>query len=573
MLGRFRTTLGGLSAALITTSCMKKNVAFQEEYYTPEQVGLCNGLDGKPTWVTHKGSVYDITEFIAVHPGGQQFIERAAGGDVGAFWNVWQKHYRSPKVIEVLEANRIGALLVKESSSDSAATVAQEHPYDHEPVRNRSVHKVQCEYPFTTETNLLPLSQSYLTPADTLYVRNHAPVPYHLTAEEHMLQLQDPGDEQNDIKGADMRIRMVDLFKKYPNVTITAVMQCAGNRTAEDILASGVAGNGFAGTPHEDIGNGMMGNGRWTGIRLADVLEDYFPVQCRQQRQLGFCSSSNTDGAINADEDAERDLDRWHVRFLGADEYESSTPLSHVLAARSDCLLVTDMNDGPLSGDHGYPLRVLLPGLAGARSVKWLEEIVLSRAPSDGPWNTYYYRTTKGNHIQSLPLQSVILSPGKGDVVTANVPVEGEDLPAAGEQWVDVKGVAYSGGSGRAIRSVQVSADQGKTWQTAVLHTEELQPDDSNAFYGWVRYSAKVKIPAPVTNSNSVVEVEPTISLWCRAEDSNGEVQPEISPKQRGYLYNGWNKVTVTVRTAPPTSVPVAASNSATGVNIHKNSL
>ena len=68
--------------------------------------------------------------------------------------------------------------------------------------------------------------------------------------------------------------------------------------------------------------------------------------------------------------------EEWHVIFQGADEYETSTPLKHLLQESSDCVLATHMNGHPLSLDHGYPIRVVLPGIAGARNVKWLESIV-----------------------------------------------------------------------------------------------------------------------------------------------------------------------------------------------------
>ena len=86
-----------------------------------------------------------------------------------------------------------------------------------------------------------------------------------------------------------------------------------------------------------------------SGVLLKNVLKDMFPTECDDK--------SNT----------------WHVIFEGADDYETSTPLSHILDEENDCLLATKMNGENISPDHGYPIRVILPGIAGARNVKWLK--------------------------------------------------------------------------------------------------------------------------------------------------------------------------------------------------------
>ena len=82
-------------------------------------------------------------------------------------------------------------------------------------------------------------------------------------------------------------------------------------------------------------------------------------------------------------------------------------------------------------------------GIAGARSVKWLQSIKLSRKPSESPWNSYYYRRNDGSHIQELPINSIILSPKNGNIsINKN------------EMMLHVEGVAYSSGNG--IQKVEV---------------------------------------------------------------------------------------------------------------------
>ena len=245
-------------------------------------------------------------------------------------------------------------------------------------------------------------------------------------------------------------ISIKDMLKKHKQINITSVLQCAGNRASEDIKATGKTG--FVGTPFENIQNGEVGNILWTGVSLKEVLKETFPNECDEE---------------------ENETEKWHVVCEGADEYESSTPLSHILQAKTDCILATKMNGEVLPRDHGYPVRVLLPGIAGARNVKWLQSIKLSKSPSRSPWNSHYYRRNDGSHIQKIPLNSLILSPIKGDVATLNK-----------DGSIDIEGVAYSGGSGKEIHKVEVSIDGGKSWTDCKLLLEEIKKDDSSAFFG-----------------------------------------------------------------------------------------
>ena len=133
-------------------------------------------------------------------------------------------------------------------------------------------------------------------------------------------------------------------------------MQCAGNRRADMLRVRPVAGDPW--------GPGAIGNARWTGVRLADVLE-----------------------AVGVHDDA-----RLHVAFACRDacdvdgkqfHYEASIPMSKAMS--QDVLLAYAMNGEPLAPEHGYPLRVVTPGYAGVRSPKWLCRIEVRDTPSDCP--------------------------------------------------------------------------------------------------------------------------------------------------------------------------------------------
>ena len=230
--------------------------------------------------------------------------------------------------------------------------------------------------------------------------------------------------------------------------------------------------------------------------------------------------------------------DDWHVIFSGADEYETSSPLSLLLDPDADCLLAVGMNEGDLTRDHGYPIRAILPGIAGCRNVKYLESIRLSRTPCDSPWNAHYYKEADGKHIQKLPLQSILLLPKKNTLISEN-----ED------DFVKVKGVAYTGAERSRIEKVEITIDNGKTWSEAKLlwedeenmHDDDDDDGDHHHYHrhrhAWVRFESVVAIPKDNKNEK--------IYIYSKATDSNGLAQPKYSPKQRGYLYNGWGKTSL----------------------------
>ena len=494
-----------------------------EPVYTKEQVSEADGVGGRPMWITYRDGVYDVTEFHRIHPGGDLILQ-GVGGDVSAFWDIWAYHHHAPLVGKYLEKLRIGALKEYTAVEESTEEEEEENdPYESEPVRDINVQTVFTERPYCSETPNAVLGVSYLTSAEALYVRNHAPVPdcawapldeSRLSHAQHHEVIFETVCVDADTRGAqdaaagvdaaaadadtDSAFTVAQLQAQYGTTTITSILQCAGNRASEDIAATG--DSGFTGSPFETITQGMLGNAQWSGVRLADVLPSLYPAQCAAALKHG-------EG-------------KWHVVFEGADGYSASTPLARVLRRENDCLLCTQMNGQPLTADHGYPMRALLPGVAGARNVKWLQSVSIQRTPVDAPWNSYYYKNAKAEQIQALPLQSLILEQ-KQKATNGNE-----------ETAIEVSGVAYSGGTGNAIAKVEVSTDGGQSWIDATLKVDEVKEDGSHRNFGWIRWEA------------SLPEVK-TSSVCCRAIDTEGNTQPAISPKERGYLYNGWQTVQV----------------------------
>lgn len=302
----------------------------------------------------------------------------------------------------------------------------------------------QTMRPFSSQTVRWAMAQEFVTKNVDFYVRNHAPVPDSLGDEHELfftmaapaprkagfgvrnpqvvaelerfkakaeaggarvsvaLSTPDAADDSAAVAVLRKQRPLVsttvgDLRKHRPFAHITSVMQCAGNRGKQMIDQN--RPTAFSGTPFDELDVGMMGNAVWSGPRLWDVLKSVFPdLATLPQAQL----------------------ERLHVQFEAADEYSSSTPLSVIADPTRDVILALDMNGQPLPPDHGAPIRVVLPGIAGARNVKWVNSITI-RSEQDGHcWNQVFYRDAAHAGrpaIQELPMQSVVTSLAEGQAV------------------------------------------------------------------------------------------------------------------------------------------------------------
>ncbi|CAG0891391.1 unnamed protein product [Darwinula stevensoni] len=214
--------------------------------------------------------------------------------------------------------------------------------------------------------------------------------------------------------------------------------------------------------------------------------------------------------------------------------YGASVPAERALDPKSEVLLAYEMNGEPLSRDHGFPVRVIIPGVVGARSVKWLSNIILSKEESTSHWQQNDYKGfcpsvdwdtvdfKSAPAIQELPVMSLICEPGNGWRVKAK------------DGKIAVKGYAWSGG-GRKIVRVDVTGDQGKTW-----HVAKLQQEDKKHGRHWAWTLWTVEIPVDPKGKQT--------EIWAKAVDSSYNTQPESSAhiwNLRGVLSNAYHKVIV----------------------------
>lgn len=332
------------------------------------------------------------------------------------------------------------------------------------------------------------LRAGFLTPVEDFFVRNHGDVPE-----------VDPASYRLRVDGAVARpleLSLADLGR-FPRREVTATLQCAGNRRRE--LAE------LRPIPNElPWGGEAISTATWTGVSLADVLAAAGPA------------AGDLHVACEGLDETERHGHRF--RFGG------SIPLDRARAP--EVLLATGMNGTPLPPVHGAPLRLVVPGWIGARSVKWLASITLQNEPSGNYFQRVAYRLfpahvdggnvvwEEGAMLGELPVNSVITSPAAGARLRA------------GE--LRVEGIALAGG-GRDVARVEVSADGGASWRLARL-------DGRRERWAWRFWEATVELP-PGRHELAV-----------RAWDAAAHSQPADLAQVwnfKGYMNNAWHRVGV----------------------------
>ncbi len=337
--------------------------------------------------------------------------------------------------------------------------------------------------PYDAETEV-SVFETWITPTDKFFVRSHFGPPDPKTADPAAWRLRVSGLVEHQLE-----LSLPDLWR-LEEVTVAAVLQCSGNgRAFHRPRTSGVQWE-----------RGAVGNARWTGVRLRDVLN---------------LAGIKAEGK--------------HLHLLGTDRpVDDKTPLFHrsiplEKALHPDTLLAYRMNGEPLPLLHGAPLRLVTPGWMADACVKWLTDLTVSEAEPQGYFmQTAYRRPSSPIRPGEMP------PPEQMEPVTAMVvkslitsPREGQRLRAG---TVTVRGVAWTG-EGR-ISTVHVSADEGRTWVSCRLLGEDLP-------YAWRQWECVIPIIAAGT-----------VTLVSRAQDDHGHIQPERALwNPGGFLWNGWDRV------------------------------
>lgn len=349
---------------------------------------------------------------------------------------------------------------------------------------------VHEESPFNAEPPGTALVDHALTPVEDFYSRNHGPIP-EVDPATWRLRVDGLVDRELDLSLAALR-------ERFPPRTEVVTLACAGNRRAGMIAVRPLPGEA-------PWGSAAVSTAEWTGASLADVL----------------AAAGLRPGAA-------------HIAFTAPDvsnradppqPFGGSIPVSK--ARSGEVLLAWSMNDRPLPPVHGGPVRVVVPGYIGARSVKWVRRVTALAQPSDSYFQAVDYRLVPPDADPTRPGQGFPLGPV---ALNAGIlsPDDGASL-AAGP--IRVSGYAFAGGGDRTIVRVDVSVDGGQRWSQAAV-------DDPPGRWAWQDWHTTVDLPAGATE------------ITARAWDDTGTTQPE-SPERlwnpRGYVNNSWPRVRVEV--------------------------
>jgi len=170
-------------------------------------------------WVFRGDRVYDITQWVPNHPGGEVIL-RAVGSSIEPYWSIFTIHQKQD-VYDILEQYFIGKIDPRDLVNGKAPAGEVDDPFRSDPKRDEALI-VHSSRPCNTETPERELG-TYITPDEKFYVRNHFWVPETANEDQHRLTIELPDGEEVEYTVADLR-------KKFKEFTITATMQCSGNR-------------------------------------------------------------------------------------------------------------------------------------------------------------------------------------------------------------------------------------------------------------------------------------------------------------------------------------------------------
>ena len=302
--------------------------------------------------------------------------------------------------------------------------------------RSENLIRLTGKHPLNSEPKLTALFEAGLvTPNELHYVRNHGAVP-RLLWETHELE----------VEGGKLRLSMDELKSDFASINIPVALACDGNRRKELNMIK--RSKGF------NWGSGAVSCAYWKGPLVRDVL-------------LAAGVPENF-----------AEAKRYWVNFEGAEElsdgkYATCIPFEYAMDMKNDVILAYEMNDVPLPPDHGYPVRLLIPGYVGGRCVKWLKRLWVSDKENDSHYHIWDNRVlpsfitekdgefanTMFAHPDTLcneqNLNSVIVKPEQGERIRLTEARKGKTYR--------IEGYAYDGG-GHEVQRVEVSLDGGDTW-------------------------------------------------------------------------------------------------------------
>lgn len=485
--------------------------------------------------VAFMGSVYDITKFSG-HPGGVGRLQMAAGHDLEVFWKVYTQHNRG-HIVEIMQRYKIGELPPDEMAKITAETVF-DNPYTNDPPMSPYL-LTNTRYPYNAEMRISGLTDSFITPVGKHFVRNHSHVP-DIKVEDYKLTVTGAG-----LPG-ETTFNLEDLKTKFEKVDVTTVIQCNGNRREDYHYIDGETP--AFGPPHWVAG--AIGCATWSGARLRDVF-----------RAAGMDVDNYSLNKVKPPPEATMvGLTGYDMDEVG-NQYCCSFSFEKAIDPFGDVIVAYEMNGEPIPRSHGFPVRCIVPGLAGARNCKYLERVEVTNTPccENCNWKQYavhapdvplfklqdfevHSKELKADPpVQEMPVQSMITSPSAGDMIAAKT---------NGYETIKVRGIAWGGG-GSDVNRVDVSLDGGKNFTKADMLAKPpaVAKQRRNSVWSWVFFEKDIPIP-PEMQAKLKAGEGVKLDLCSKALNSAWNVQPENPHPNRnahGCCVNHWYHVPVCV--------------------------
>ncbi|PIL27516.1 hypothetical protein GSI_10667 [Ganoderma sinense ZZ0214-1] len=383
--------------------------------------------------------------------------------------------------------------------------------------RSSELLRLTGKFPFNAEPNLHSLFQAgMITPTKLHYVRNHGHVPL-LHWETHTVLVYADPSVPVDIRQREYTMEeLVGAKFKDSIIEIPVTMGCDGNRRKEVNMVKRTKGFDWSASG--------VSTATWRGVPITEVLRDW-----------GFTRIPPGK--------------RWYLNFEGAEmlqegKYATSIPLEYALDYKNDVMLAFGMNGRVLHPDHGYPLRVIIPGYVGGRQVKWLKKVWITTKPNDSYYHIWdnkvipsYIESTSDPLAQALfgdestacweqTLQSIICEPAHEERLQLTDETRNSKYT--------IKGIAFNGG-GERIERVELSLDYGKTWKYCFRHFVDSPLRHAEKYWAWIFWSCEVPVDEIIHGAEYMI---------VRAHDKKKNFQPEnITWNITGMMNNAWYRV------------------------------
>ncbi|MEN8788205.1 MAG: sulfite oxidase [Flavobacteriaceae bacterium] len=332
-----------------------------------------------------------------------------------------------------------------------------------------------------------------VTPEKFMFIRNNGLVPENIDVKNWNLTIDGEAVRNKKIYS------LSELKSKFPHYTYQLTLECGGNGRSE--FDPPAKGNQWT--------VGAVSCAEWTGVRLADLLED-----------VGITDEAVYIGYHAADTHLSRDPNKEPI--------SRGMPISK--AMEKETLLAFEMNGKDIPLVHGHPLRLIAGGWPASVSGKWLNRLSIRNQVHDGakmtgtsyrvPCNTVAPGEKVKDEdmciIESMPVKSLITHPKSGAIIS-----NGKSLKIRGHAWAgDLE-----------VSKMEYSLDFGATWNSCTIN----RPANRLA---WQRFEATVSFPK-----------KGYYEIWSRATDSKGVGQPMVLPgwNPKGYLNNACHRIAVKV--------------------------